>query len=63
MTLTLEKNPCNAHPLHAKTRRYTQIITIEIYQVYPEEYAGLLREIDGAALAPHAVGEDAWHGG
>jgi hypothetical protein len=38
----------------------TQIITI-IYQVYPEEYGGLLREIDGAALAP-AVDEDAWQG-
>ena len=39
----------------------TQIITIKIYQVYPEEYGGLLREIDGAALAP-AVDEDAWQG-
>ena len=49
-----------------KTNRFkftqiTQIITIKIYQVYPEEYGGLLREIDGAALAP-AVDEDAWQG-
>ena len=36
------------------------VIQSVCFACFAEEYAGVLREIDAAALAPRGVGEDAW---